>query len=459
MKVIQHTFASFLQVAEMILTELDKGINYPRFQLKLQDALNELGKTICREVLEASDEYLRQHKEERQDWSIVRQDEKAILSPFGVVNYTRTYFRHNITKQYRHLVDELAGYGPHARLDAAFKANLVDFSNELSYNKSGKEPEKQAKGTQVSGQTVLNSIRGMDPRVESFEPLEKRKVKILYIEADEDHVACQDGKNKEVPLIYVHEGKARAGKRSKLKNPYYFTGIYRFKEDLWFEVLDYLESTYDFDRVERVYISGDGGKWIRTGLQIIPKATFVLDRYHLSKYIVSAAGRDNELSSLLWQAIDDNDINKVKAIFKEAYLRAESKGRKKAVSNARRYITANWDGIRGYKTDANVVGCSAEGHVSHILSARLSSRPMGWSIFGMDRMARIRVLKANGHDIREEYLKQQTKSAALLKVIQAEVEKERKKLEQPPFEMLDNLPALRGPKTALYRILHSLKTA
>ncbi|HHW91696.1 MAG TPA: hypothetical protein GX735_03235, partial [Firmicutes bacterium] len=43
------------------------------------------------------------------------------------------------------------------------------------------------------------------------------------------HVPCQDGKNKEVPLIYVHEGKVRAGKRSKLKNPHYFTGVYRFR--------------------------------------------------------------------------------------------------------------------------------------------------------------------------------------------------------------------------------------
>lgn len=26
-----------------------------------------------------------------------------------------------------------------------------------------------------------------------------------------------------------------------------------------------------------------------------------------------------------------------------------------------------------------VIGCSAEGHVSHVLSSRMSSRPMGWS--------------------------------------------------------------------------------
>ncbi len=38
-------------------------------------------------------------------------------------------------------------------------------------------------------------------------PLKKRVVKTLYIEADEDHVALQNGRNKEIKLIYVHEGK------------------------------------------------------------------------------------------------------------------------------------------------------------------------------------------------------------------------------------------------------------
>ncbi len=43
-------------------------------------------------------------------------------------------------------------------------------------------------------------------------------------------------------------------------------------------------------------------------------------------------------------------------------------------------------------------GVSAEGHVSHILSARLSSRPMGWSKTGVDQMARMRAPKPTSGD-------------------------------------------------------------
>ncbi len=47
------------------------------------------------------------------------------------------------------------------------------------------------------------------------------------------------------------------------------------------------------------------------------------------------------------------------------------------------------------------MGCSAEGHVSHILSSRLSSRPLGWCETGVDQMARLRAFTANGGNVYE----------------------------------------------------------
>ncbi|MCS5695838.1 ISLre2 family transposase [Desulfofundulus thermocisternus] len=343
--------------------------------------------------------------------------------------------------------------------DVALKANLVDFASELSYRKSGKEPERQAKGTEVSGQTVLKAVRLLDTRVQSEADKERRKVKVLYIEADEDHVPSQDGTNVEVPLVYVHEGKFRQGSRSHLKNVHYFSGVYSHAEELWYDVLNYINCNYDLDKVEHIYICGDGAKWIRLGTKIIPKSTFVLDRYHLARYIAAALGKGNELSREIWQAIRDVDLEKAKAVLKKAYRSAQTEGRRKAVKQCRRYIVGNWDGIKVYKTSPEVIGCSAEGHVSHVLSARLSSRPMGWSRPGMDQMARIRVLKANGINIKEQYLKQLGKPATVLKVCQTSLQQQRKLLERPPFETLGNIPALKGPTTSLAQILRAIKSA
>ena len=50
--------------------------------------------------------------------------------------------------------------------------------------------------------------------------------------------------------------------------------------------------------------------------------------------------------------------------------------------------------MRSYH-DKRLKGCSAEGHVSHVLSERLSSRPMGWSQSGADRMSKLRCYERN----------------------------------------------------------------
>ena len=47
-----------------------------------------------------------------------------------------------------------------------------------------------------------------------------------------------------------------------------------------------------------------------------------------------------------------------------------------------------------------VKGSSTEGHVSHVLSARMSSRPMGWSMHGATQMAKLRAYELNGELVR-----------------------------------------------------------
>ena len=52
-----------------------------------------------------------------------------------------------------------------------------------------------------------------------------------------------------------------------MKNPCYFGGI-RDSEELWLEVSQYIDDTYDVDKIETVYISGDGAAWIKTGIKL-----------------------------------------------------------------------------------------------------------------------------------------------------------------------------------------------
>ena len=62
----------------------------------------------------------------------------------------------------------------------------------------------------------------------------------------------------------------------------------------------------------------------------------------------------------------------------------------KAVNDCEEYLLNNWDSAVRRMQDKNVYGCSAEGHVSHMYSDRMSSRPMGWSEAGADAMCQLR---------------------------------------------------------------------
>ena len=66
------------------------------------------------------------------------------------------------------------------------------------------------------------------------------------------------------------------------------------------------------------------------------------------------------------------------------------------------YFLSNWMAAKKRYTDrTHVKGCSAEGHVSHVLSSRMSSRPMGWSKIGATQMAKLRAYYLNGGDMLE----------------------------------------------------------
>ncbi len=91
--------------------------------------------------------------------------------------------------------------------------------------------------------------------------------------------------------------------------------------------------------------------------------------------------------------------------FKELISATVYGNKVKEIKECRRYIKNNWEGIINYYNEKNIINCSAEGHVSHILSDRLNSRPLGWSVQGANQMACLRAYTANGGDVYELFKK------------------------------------------------------
>lgn len=181
------------------------------------------------------------------------------------------------------------GILPYNRVDTGLEAEILTSASNHSYQQTIEKFQHSGINSKVTVKNKVHRLNGKELNL----PINRYEStpKVLYIEADEDHVAYQDGKNRFMKLIYVHEGYQNnigKGKRRVLKNCHYFSGLYDNNQDLWEEVYTYLNESYALENVQRIYLSGDGAGWIKAGLRKIPDATFVLDRFHVIKYIKKA---------------------------------------------------------------------------------------------------------------------------------------------------------------------------
>ena len=246
----------------------------------------DLGLSIIAEEWENYDELLRTRKELRPEWYIVRRDETTLLTSLGNVTYHKTLFKNKFTDEHEYLLDRIMGREKHARMTEDAEAKLLEEAVQTSYRKGG-ESVAITEDT-VSKETVMNKIHALRfPRTES-QP-EKKALKYLYIDADEDHVSLQyinekgDIKKPRINtimprLIYVYEGITNENGRNELINKKHFGGVYeggKAIEQLWKEVSEYIEASYDTEKLVKIYINGDGAEhglraareyWIRRSL-------------------------------------------------------------------------------------------------------------------------------------------------------------------------------------------------
>jgi hypothetical protein len=230
-----------------------------------------------------------------------------------------------------------------------------------------------------------------------------------HVNADEDHASLQDGTNSIVPLISIHEGIERQGKRGSCINTHYISSCGKDIEDLWLEAAEWIYEAYEAKSIERIYLHGDGAFWIKEGLNWLPNAKLVLDRYHLNKAIMTATSHYPEARNAIYTALANSDIKAFQEVIQELYQNARSATEKEKIHKFNRYISKNWEAIVIYNQEECGSSCT-EGHVSHILSSRLSSRPMGWSSKGLQAMAELRAFVASGGRIEPKHFRRNVNS-------------------------------------------------
>ena len=385
----------------------------------VKDEVLTLGKNIIREEWESYDELIRKRKELREGWYIVRKDDVTRKTSLGAITYSRTLFINKATGKRAYLVDELLKFNKRELVTEDATARILEEAVESCYRKGGNNA--CIDNDYVTKETVMNIIHKLEFPETVADKQEKKQVKELYIDADEDHVALQyfekkgdikkPRRNTVMPYIaYVYDGiDTEEDGRPKLMNIKYFGGIYDGPDgtkQIWDEIYKYIESAYDMDYIEKIYINGDGAPWIKAGAKRIAKAKFVLDKYHMYEYIITATShlKDSKQDAIaeIYRAIHKKKKWMAESVFDKILAATEEETKQRAVERSKSYILGNWSGIMLSMGDKEKkIKCSAEGHVSHVYSDRMSSRPLGWSKVGADKMARLRIYWKNGGDMLE----------------------------------------------------------
>jgi len=338
----------------------------------------------------------------KEHFKVQRHRNRTLITTVGDVTFTHTLFQEVETGRIRMLLDEMIGLPDHEKFSAQAEAKVLYEAQVHSYQHAA--DSIQIGNQKISKVAVMNKVHAVTEELPEPVPVEKKKCKYLYIEADEDHIHGQQNGQPAASmigkLVYLYEGKEDVcvGKR-KLLSPHYLGGLYAGStgnQALWEEVEKYIETHYDNSALKKVYISGDGASWIRAGADYVDKAVLVQDRFHLMKYINKAARLTlddaDAVKGKFYKYIYKNKPKKVRKLLEKI---RRSAGHDDVIDQTASYLLGNWEAIQTAFHDKHVLGCSAEGHVSNIYSDRMSSRPMGWSETGSDRMCRLRCYVKN----------------------------------------------------------------
>ena len=389
----------------------------------VKDIVLNLGLNIIGETLEMYDKAIKNSPKRMTKWNVIRTDRKELITSFGTICYEKTFYINRESGERAYLLDKELGFTKHQRMTDSAEAQLLEEAVKTSYKKGGVAVSLL---DDVSKETVMDKIHHLDFTKVHKAPESLKEVSYLYIDADEDHVALQfhehkgdikrdEFKRKDncvlAKMIYVYEGiepVAPKSSRHRLINPHYFCGVYDGKdnEKLWQEVYDYLEETYDLSKVKKVYLNSDGGNWIKGAKKRLHGLTPVLDEFHLNKYLTKMTGglmdSAGDARAELIHEIKSGTAETFGHVTEHILSVTESNSAITRIADSANYVLHNWSAAKTrIKRGLHLVGCSAEGHVSHVLSDRMSSRPLGWCRKGADKMAHLRAYYCNKGDMLE----------------------------------------------------------
>lgn len=230
--IIQKIYEKNNKILKEGLKDVLNGADVSTLTGAIKDFTNILGKELFSEIVTQIENLVFEDSKRKNEYEAVRFAEKSLITKNGKAKFERIYYKDNETGENVCLTDKVLGLEKGERIDKKVKAELIQKASEQSYSKSGKlvVPEME-----ISSTTVMRNVRQNEWRM------------IIEVRREEE----------------------------KIKDT----------QEMWEDVAYYIDCTYKKEEIETAFVMGDGASYIKAGTEWIAKSVFVLDTFHLEKYI------------------------------------------------------------------------------------------------------------------------------------------------------------------------------
>lgn len=157
----------------------------------------------------------------------------------------------------------------------------------------------------------------------------------------------------------------------------------------------------------QIHALGDGAEWIRLQTQEVfgTQGTFLCDYFHVSEYLAEAAPTCRAKAPAQWRRTQQarlkrGALEKVIATLAEHLEPLGTPEQSAPVTNAHRYLSNRTDCLdypRALRLELPIGSGMIESGHRHVLQARLKKAGAAWLLTNAERIANLRVLRANGH--------------------------------------------------------------
>ena len=384
---------------------LDNNLFLHELEHNISNSTNSLNLDILKQILEYLDLEYKNSKQRKELYYVQQTRPRTLITSLGLITFNKTYYKSkkkiNGKYQYYSYLEDYLGIDKWAKLSLSCETNLV---NNALENGSSWASKNTIPNYIFSRQTISSKIKNINFNyIDTFK--RKETPKVLYIEADEVHANLQSKKsgkkNKIVPVILIHEGHKEdfVGKK-KLHNTHYFASSILKTDKLWEVSYKYLDSVYDLSKVEKIFLSSDGGSWIKNYDIAFPNAIFVLDKFHYRKALNYIFKREPIITQIADSYLRNKKINEFKLLVKFQYQLYPDQ--KKEMLKKQKYLINHIDGIINQNHPDYKCPCSMEGHISNKYAKFITSRPHSYSLDGLENIIQLLTMKANNIRLTEE---------------------------------------------------------